>query len=329
MSNIITFNARGTNFSIPKLLLKKYPDTLLHNICNYDSIPVDKINSDIFIDINPSSISTVIDLYHRGNVEKLYIQSISLYMDLKFLGFDVKYNEMLPYKMNPIIFDNCESDTPKINVNFEYTRIHTTDSNVIIIDNNTLNNWMNCKFKLIAIGHYEDYIIGKNTNYIDVWIGLNTFKTHYMLSILRDGLNWYYYDYPLTYNNDVNNIGNFNCKNIEDEKHKKNYTIGSPHGPRGDHNDCEISKVVRTCYQKFDNEVEKIMCYIDIINSNHIGIFNFTKKLQDMINYNQYIFNINNKAISEYIIDDELLNFYGLLNDDIKNQLNDRKNNFP
>lgn len=349
MNNLITFSARGTKIFIPKALLKKYPDTLLCNICNYDNIPTDKINNEIFIDINPANISTVVKLYHNSEIEEIDINSISLYMDLKYLGFMVEYHKILPYMNDPVNY-STEVETLEIN-NLEYVNIHTIENDIIIVDINTINNWIDCKFKSIIVGKYTDYIIDQKNDYLDIWIGLNTFKTHYILSILRDGLNWYYYDYPLTYNKNVNNIvNNYKCQNIEgsdeiefygsgdyyfqnniDREKNTSYLKERYHKLRyACRNDSECDDIISTVDINFKlnkKKIKNIMNNIDIVDANQNQILNIVKELEGAMNYNQYVFDINNKNISEYVIDHKILYFYGLLNDDVKMQLENRRTN--
>lgn len=217
-NNIITFSARGTKFYIPRLLLKKYPDTLLHNLCVNENIPIDTLDNDILIDINPSNISIITDLYNYGDIETLNVHSILLYMDLKYLGFDIRYDKILPHMTEPLVYDNLKNEVHN-SINFDYYNIYTTDNNIIKLDCNIIDNWMNCKFKSIVNGEYEEYIINKNDNCLDVWIGLNTYKVHYILSIMRDGLNWYYYDYPILYDKSMGELKcDIKCANTNDNE---------------------------------------------------------------------------------------------------------------
>ena len=350
MNNIITFSARGTRFSLPKLLLKKYPDTLLNNMCTYDSIPVDKFDGDIFIDINPLNIQTIIDIYHYGNLDDINIRSVLQYMDLKYIGFDVKYDKISEYMQEPLNYSGMEDN--KVKYDYRYTNIHTADNNIIVVNSCIYDGWIDCKFKSIVVGHIEDYLINKYDDHIDIWIGLNTFKTHYMLSILRDGLNYYYYDYPLQYNDKINDIP-CDFKNIEDNEKINFFDKGDYYesGIRGDYGvigasgcffgkrivDMNYKYHILDCehvYNNIDN-IKRTIKAIDInFKLNHkevANIINNTKKIcksisaiKNAVSYNQYILNISKQDFNEYFISNKQLYFYGILNDELKKQLDNR-----
>lgn len=367
---MITFNARGTKFSIPKSLLKKYPDTLLNNICIHDNIPVDMINGGIFVDINPSNISAITDIYHYHNLNEFRIKSISQYMDLRFVGFDVEYNKILPYMTEPISCDNLGSHDPTttqlIDEKIICINIHTLENNVISIHKNITYDWIECHFKSIILGKIDDYIIDHTDNTIDVWIGLNAFKTHYLLSILRDGLNYYYYDYPLKYIDNMDNIScDFNTDDITSIiKHDyaenpiyihgcNEYIDNNVYIDKSEHDDyfikfgsfsfmgkslyhklkdnrsrdCDISHIVALTDYNFElsnTEIKNIINNVNTLGNNHKKITKCVIDLKNLIAYNRHIFNVNDDEIHKYHITDKLLYFFGLLNDNIKKQLDER-----
>lgn len=345
---MITFNARGTKFSMPKSLLKNYPDTLLNNICAYDNIPVDMLNDGIFIDINPSNISTIVDIYHCREMCNLDIESIMQYMDLKFIGFDVKYHKLLPYMTEPIVHHDVKFNSfcNGTKSTYAFTNIHTIDNNIITISNNVISGWIDCKFKSIVEGYIEDYVISDSGNCIDVWIGLNAFKTHYMLSVLRDGLNYYYYDYPFTYNKKINDIstglrsftdmekidffdsGDYNIDGDSADSSNVNYLDHKYHYlASACRKDCEIEQMIEVTdinLKLNHEEMSSIIYNIDTLRADQVDINKNISALKKAIDYNIHISNINNQSISEHFIDQKLLYFYGLLDDDSKKQLDSR-----
>lgn len=355
---MMTFNARGTKFSIPKSLLKRHPDTLLNSVCLYNNIPMDKINDGIFVDIDPSNISMIIDLYHHCDLSELKFRSIFQYMDIKFLGFDVEYDKIFPHMSEPLIYNDPEI-TQSIDEKIVYINIHTSDNNVITIHKYITDGWIECHLKSIILGQIDDYMIGHNENGgIDVWIGLNTFRTHCILSILRDGLNYYYYDYPLKY---VENMCNISCEfdmdriteniKIEDaycgmfEYYRgddyiciyDNYYIEDGSYYNLDYRyqklnyNCEKGKEIPRIVAIVDNnlklsniEMEKVMTNVNALGDCYKKIAKSVTDIKNAMIYNRHISNINNKTVHENLIDHKLLYHFGLLNDDIKKQLDDR-----
>lgn len=78
-------------------------------------------------------------------------------------------------------------------INHKYSRVHTTDNKIILVDISQLDqdNW-NVLCSILS-GIMNDYIIDKNDIHLDVWIGMTSKFLHILLSIIRDGLNWYYH----------------------------------------------------------------------------------------------------------------------------------------
>ena len=318
MNNIITFSARGTKFIIPKILLKKYPDILLNNLCDDIGIPIDKINNSIIIDINPSTISILADLYYYGDAtDQLKACSISEYMDLKFLGFDVKYDKLLPHMIEPIICSHNAEETCQSTYKLNYVNIHTIDNNIIVVDRNIINSWENCKFKSIICGFHDEYIIDKHDDHIDVSVGLNLFKTHYILSIMRDGLNYYYYDYPLVYNLDIfeNIIKPISIDNIYVDNTNIEF--------------CDWLARYSLPYRSNSIYIagastigiDDIANGVSVLKKNQDNIVRAIDTLKNIIGYNYKILNIENSKISEYMIDHKVLRFYGILGDYKQHQL--------
>lgn len=191
MNNIIEFSARGTNFSLPKKLLDKYPETMLSMLDSNVDIPIDKIDDNIYVDINPNSIGPIIDYYNLGKCE---VEDFYTLMDFRYLGLENITNN-LPYsskescKKNDVIVSNngeLNTDISK----YKYCRIHTADCKIIIISimSYDINNLDVLSSMLLITENNSD----TTDTYVDAWIGMSERIVNIILSIIRDGIISYY-----------------------------------------------------------------------------------------------------------------------------------------
>lgn len=92
--------------------------------------------------------------------------------------------------------------------------------------------------------------------------------------------------------------------------------------------ECEVHDVIGAVdiNSKLNKkEMKIIMNNIDTLSKNQHDIKNMIDTMNNTVKYNNYIFDINSKIISEYIISHKILYFYGLLDENIKSQLDSRK----
>lgn len=193
--NFKNFCARGHNFVIPEFVLNKYPNTLLYTLST-SSFPLDKFDDHMYIDIDPDYIDIVVDYYYFGKdyVDKFYLNNDIfehhhfLKMDLGYLGIIDNYcMDDIPTMEYPVIY---LKDNIQINSNHKYCKIHTRDNYIVTIILN--NSWNNSKMKSILFGMYKEYIIKESSDYIDIWIELDKKYINKILSIMRDGIHFYY-----------------------------------------------------------------------------------------------------------------------------------------
>ncbi len=191
MSTLVNFSARGTKFQIPRQILENKPESLLYVLSNDIDIPIDKIDECIYVDVNPIHIKSIIDYYVMDilpNIKK----DIFLYMDLKYLSLIDDFKKDVPeITLNmkfPIIYDTIRNHS----IVQKWCRIHTIDNNIIIVDLSTFNQNGWNKLSSIIFGFDEKYLIHESEEYLDVWIGIEKEFVNIILSIVRDGLNWYY-----------------------------------------------------------------------------------------------------------------------------------------
>lgn len=191
--SLISFSARGTEFKLPQEILKKYPESLLH-ILSQSNLPVDKIDSCIYIDIDPIHINTIIDYYmmdipigHGIEKNNIFMNMDMLYLNLKNeSSIDVRYNMRLP------IIYNDNKNVEYQNVTQKWCKIHTRDNQTILVDLSPYRNRRKNKFLSAIFGIDEEGVMNISNDVIDVWIGLPTFVINNLISVLRDGFNWYY-----------------------------------------------------------------------------------------------------------------------------------------
>lgn len=330
MTNLIYFNARGTIFSIPASLLNKYPKSLLYKFCNCESNDI--INGGIYVDVNPSCIEYIIDYYNSINY-CLDVIDVFLKIDMNYLGISLE-NINIPYIMTLPIFKNKNISIDET-VKHKYCNVHTTDNKIIIVNMSLFNNDTNY-LKLILSGHFEDYVIYKNETQLDVWIGVSEKYMNKLLSIIRDGINWYYL-YLTNSNIFFNNIEQLynNNANIINLDFKKIYAIDNlttEYDVRNyyQQNDDNLSdrsdenSVVRL----IDNLMLDLYSYFTIIKKNINNILNHVnksfKKIEKwIIRTNNFLQNLekqNNNADDNYKLYLYLKHF-GILNDNIEKQL--------
>lgn len=185
---MIKFSARGEEFSIPKKLLEKYPDSMLYALIeNANNIPTDKVNNCIYLDINSFTIDSIIDYYNLGSVR---VSNIFTAMDLKYLGLNIEHAYcILPCMSRPIIYSKeIVNEIQLPTCMSKYYKIHTSNNKIIIIDISLYN------IKNLNILNSMFYIDEKNDTpmFLNVHVSATDVIMNVILTILRDGLNWYY-----------------------------------------------------------------------------------------------------------------------------------------
>lgn len=223
MNNLCKFSARGTIFSIPQLLLKRKPESLLYMLSDPKfNISVDKIDDAIYVDVDPSNIEVIVDCYNNMHISDGDMD-IFQYMDLKYIGLsnsqlysnnavndniiDVNVNQ------NNIINTNmCQSrELPNVEYNtvkqsknsntyisidsHKYCTVHTIDNKTILLELSFYHDSQNSLIKSILFGEKEEYLIEPicgGTENIDVWIGMTEIYANKIISILRDGIIYYH-----------------------------------------------------------------------------------------------------------------------------------------
>lgn len=184
-NEIKKFNARGTIFTIPNFLLKKFPDSLMCMLSNpkFD-IPIDKIDDSIYIDVDPTNIDIIMDIYNDIEIEL----NIYQYMDLKYLSL---VNSEMIQKFSSEFFGSCTKYNETIRCDYKYCNIHTSDNKIILLNLEFYKICKNSLIKSILFGEKEEYVIKRSSIFIDVWMG-NTFSdANKIISILRDGSEHY------------------------------------------------------------------------------------------------------------------------------------------
>lgn len=253
---MIKYSARGTEFTISKKLLQKYPDSLMSILeNNSNNIHKDKLNDCLFIDVNPNSIKYIVEYYNFGT----YSNSGNLFitMDLNYLGFNVD-SKTSQCVMDPIIYDE--------QINNEKQECITTWNNIGgIINIRTTNN------KIITIyknhnEHFKKFIDMITINITDVIINCHIDApdniTHMILSVIRDGYNIYYeylssaLDHNVFLNKYINvledeeyNIKNY-CDAISDYECETHY-----YG----HFDSDEKKKCHRCTDTYEEKLDQAM----------------------------------------------------------------------
>ncbi len=200
--NLINFNARGTKFRIPFSLLEKKQHTLPYILAKSmidQTFVVDQLDDSIYLNICPDYIAKVIDFYdlYSDSLNKDFFkeceQNIYLYMDMMYLGILNEENNQKIKTFKPNSLPPKKKLDIEVEINHKYSRVHTTDNKIILVDISQLDqdNW-NVLCSILS-GIMNDYIIDKNNIHLDVWIGMASKFLHILLSIIRDGLNWYYH----------------------------------------------------------------------------------------------------------------------------------------
>lgn len=195
MSEMVNFNVRGTQFNIPVNILQKKPDSLLYMLYA-TKLSVDKIDCSIYIDINPEHFCDVINYYNLDMYPDMQ-NNPYLYMDLNYLGLicDTHKNvSCIPFYMKQPL-KNCYNQ--QIIKQQKKCNIHTIDNEVIVVDLMSYNTTIYCnkdcnEFTKIIFGMKQENIISISEEYIDVWIGVDKKIINNILSIIRDGIYWYY-----------------------------------------------------------------------------------------------------------------------------------------
>ncbi len=324
MNQIIKFSARGTEFQIPKILLKNKPKSLLFIMSDADfNVPIDKINNCIYIDVNPLHINFIVEYYVMNVFPDTINQNIYLYMDFKYLGL-LNDSHILPscvpcYMTYPII---NKTNLCNIDIKQKYCRIHTIDNHIIISDLSiyaTHNLWND--LLSIMFGQINEFIINKSDEYIDVWIGFSKKIINILLSIMRDGLNWYY------------------CSLNENEySPKKNININNKQVPNKVYYNSEndIRSNIDTgflrckCCWSYDgkcSECNNNEKYLEsLLQTNHIdqSVDNQRKYTETSLNnIEKDVYNFeNNKNIMKY------LKFYNICDNNIQKQFFNRKSRY-
>lgn len=357
MDALVDFSARGTKFQIPKKILERRPESLLSVLGRDTDIPIDKIDDCIYIDINPIHISYIVDYYIMDILPNME-NDIYLYMDLKYIGLidDSQINiPKISFNMKyPIIYDRLENYT----VNQKWCRIHTLDSCIVIIDLSTFNQNGWNKLSSIIFGFEEEFLIGKSDKYIDVWIGLNKKFINIIISIIRDGLNWYFEAlmplsqekycefleepniHPLnqivTEQKNIYNAININNKKYDPDIHYNNMDIFAcrnyvNYGCKNYNRQCS------SCVQNHNNFIERDNNIFNDYNSldkngsmNNQKVFN--NDVMDGINIlgknigNIYLNILSLNKINKYDLEHNqnimtYLNYYGIYTDPVDKQL--------
>lgn len=186
MDNFVKFCARGHNFILQNNLLEKHPQSMLYMLNECKNAPVDKINGYIYLDINPFSVSDVID---HINIGANRIASYYTIMDLKYLGLISNDN------CNDISFENNMKLVEKTNMeaNLDKSKlykVHTADSKILIIsvasfDNNNLNAIANMFYVDQNKENMED-------KYVNAWTNMTERIFNLVMSVMRDGISVYY-----------------------------------------------------------------------------------------------------------------------------------------
>lgn len=204
--NMIKFNARGTFFSIPKYLLEKKPETLLCVLASTElnaSIPIDSIQESIYIDVDPKYIDDIVDYYDlhsnvddREHINDLYGRDIYMYMDMVYLGFvDIGDRDNIKkFKHYPLVttkIDCTEKHNSIPEKSYELCDIHTSDNKIIPVN---LLYYVDTNNVLVQIlhGQHEEHILYKKDKTVGVWLGIPETYLHPILSIIRDGIVYYY-----------------------------------------------------------------------------------------------------------------------------------------
>lgn len=189
---MIKFSARGKEFRISKKSLEKYPESMLCILSDpSNNVPIDEINGSIYIDINPFSVNSIIDYY---NLDKSVVEISNIYtvMDMKYLGMNVEYiHDVSPFMAHPIIYSkDVVYDAQKPTCIARYYKIHTANDKMIIIDTLLYNaKYLNILDSMI---HFDEINNSESPMIIDVYVGVTDTIMNIMLTIMRDGLNWYY-----------------------------------------------------------------------------------------------------------------------------------------
>lgn len=187
------FSARGIEFIIPNIFLKNHPDSLMCMLGNpkFD-IPIDKINDAIFLDIDPCNIELVTDIYNDADILADIDLDIFQYMDLKYLNL-VNHETTAKFVEEKLDCDDQQNNiiNSTINNGYKYCNIHTLDSKIILLDLEFYKSCNNSLMKSILFGEKGEYIIGSTEKFVDVWFGNTFVDTNKIISILRDGINYY------------------------------------------------------------------------------------------------------------------------------------------
>lgn len=220
MDHLQKFNIRGTIIEIPLLLLKRKPESLLYMLSNpsFDA-PIDKINDAIYVDIDPNNIEIIVDCYNN-----IYLQNddmnIFQYMDLKYLNLIDNTTFFDTSMMNTNDQNSVISD---ITCDYKYCIIRTFDRKTILLDLTMYKGRNDNIMKSILFGKNEEYVINidQEKKSVCVWIGMTEIYINKIISIIRDGIEWYY---PYLTSN-MNNLIDVSYFESEYKNHLERYNL--------------------------------------------------------------------------------------------------------
>ena len=184
---MIKFSARGEQFSIPNKLLEKYPESMLYILSNNSDFPIDRLDECIYVDVNPFTIDSIMDYYNLGKVQP---SNIYIAMDMKYLGLDIEHAFNISPCMNrPVIYNETVHDVESSVHSSRFYRIYTTNNKIITMDT-SLYNAKN--LNILGSMIYADEKNDMSSSIKNVYVSVNDTIMNIILTILRDGLNWYY-----------------------------------------------------------------------------------------------------------------------------------------
>lgn len=186
---MISFSARGQNFDIPYdyIMENIKQSVLIRNLALFSENMVEKIDGNIFVDINPVYLDDVLDcMYKKGEIYEINRDDIGLLRELCYASIIDEYEQewlYLPLHQEQNIVHNALEPKNKIII------INTCDKKKIKMIYSAILLWSDCMFRDIICGNNKMYLISETDEHINIWIDLNYKICNQLISIMRDGVN--------------------------------------------------------------------------------------------------------------------------------------------
>lgn len=189
---MIKFTARGYDFKVPyNYILENIKEgSLLRNLAQIPENLVEKIDGNIFVDINPVHIKDILShIFKKGLIHNESIDD-ELYRELCYtLVIDENIDEWLTVPLNENNGSQYEDSYTHLEPKNKIITIHTYNKKKIILPYSTIIFWKKCFLRDIVSGQSEIYFISGSDNTIDVWIDIDYKICNQLISIMRDGIN--------------------------------------------------------------------------------------------------------------------------------------------